>query len=414
MASPKNILIAGAGIAGPTLALLLSRCGHKCTIVERSPTLRASGQQIDASGPALDVLKHMDVYDAILERRVEDDGLNFVDVNDNIIVGFAAGTKGGLVKEVEIMRGDLVDIIFQATKNKVEYTLGDYITAIEHVNGKVKVKFAKEKKEKQYDLVVAADGLRSRTRDLAFPTANTVIDSKGMYASYLSLPWQESDGTWSRWFNSPSGRCSSIRPNKKNGTSSAYLTQCTYPAAVESIVKLPPEEQKQHILSTFSDVPWETPRILREIENPYSDFYLQEAAQSHSCTLSSAHVVLLGDAGYCPSPVSGQGTSLALVGAYILAGCIATHDDIDEALQKYEELVRPHVKKAQDLPPGVPWIVNPQSRAGIGVLNSVLWAVGLGMRIGVGTVLGKVGEYMPAFGGKELDLPDFPALAANS
>ncbi|KAK5163735.1 uncharacterized protein LTR77_010408 [Saxophila tyrrhenica] len=407
MSKPKNILIAGAGVAGPALALLLTRAGHNCTIVERAPAFRASGQQIDISGEALKVIKVMGVDEAMWASRVEDKGMKFVTEKDEVIAAFPVGNEGSLVKELEIMRADLVKVIYERTEG-VEYVLDEYISKLEQDGEGVTVSFANSTKQRRFDVVVAADGLRSRTRDLAFDKANTELISKGMYASYLSIPWQESDDMWSRWFNAEGGLNCSIRPDAKRNTSSAYLCHIS-PSASET-AKGDLEEQRQKIITLFKDVGWEAQRVLKEVEKPGSDFYGQEIALAKSASLSNGRVALLGDAGYCPSPLSGEGTSLALVGAYILAGCLVTYDDVEEALRQYEKQVRPFAERSQDLPPGVPWIVNPQTKLGIRVLNNVVWVAGFAVKAGLVTALGKIGGLLPSFGSKAPNLPDFPAL----
>lgn len=409
MPTSKHVLIAGAGVAGPALGLMLIKTGHKCTIIERSPSLRTNGQQIDISGEALKVIKLMGVDEAMRSCRVEDEGLKFVTEDDAVVAAFpVTASDSSLVKELEIMRADLVRVIFDRTQEGVEYILGDYITGLDQTGNGVTVSFATATKKRRFDIVVAADGLRSKTRSLAFGDSNTELISKGCYASYLSIPWQQSDGTWSRWFNAPGGLNASIRPNAKKNTSSAYL--CHVSGLASGTAKGDLEEQKRNIVELFKDVGWEAPRILREIENSGADFYGQEIALAKSASLSSGRVVLLGDAGYCPSPLSGEGTSLALVGAYVLAGCIATYDNVGEAFTHYEKQMRPFIDRAQNLPPGVPWIVNPQTSWGIRVLNNTVWVAGLAAKAGVFSALGKLGGLLPSLGSKAPTLPEYPAL----
>lgn len=349
----KTILIAGAGVAGPALALLLSKVGHKCTIIERSPQWRTSGQQIDVSDEALKVIEIMGVSEAIWQKRVEDLGLKFVNEKDEVVAAFPASTTASIVKELEILRPDLANVFFETTEDIVEYVFDDHITGLNQHDAGVTVTFAKSNETREFDLVVAADGLRSKTRQIAFGDSNTKIVELGMYTGYFDIPYQEHDGMWSRWYNDTQGRAVMVRPNKKNGTTSAYLAQIT--ADATRVASLPAEEQKKEVLRIFGDIDWETPRILKQLDSKNGEkFYLQEVSQAKSASLTNGRVVLLGDAGYCPSPLTGQGTTLALVGAYILAGCIATHLDYREALTQYEKLMRPFVESSQKLPPGVP------------------------------------------------------------
>ena len=405
----KHILIAGAGIAGPALALPLSRLGYRCSIVERSPQWRTSGQQIDVSDEALKVIDFLGVGDAVWAKRVEDHGLKFVNEKDEVVAEFPLSKGGGIVKELEILRPELAKVFYERTKDGVEYVFDDYVTGMQQHDAGVTVTFANSDETREFDLVVAADGLRSKTRRIAFDESNTKIVELGQYAGYFDIEWQEHDGMWSRWFNATAGRAITLRPNKENGTTSAYLAQVTTDAA--RLASLPQAEQRKEVTRIFRDVGWEAPRVLEALKSERGEqFYLAETAQAKSVALSNGRVVLLGDAGYCPSPITGQGTTLALVGAYILAGYIATYPDYREALSRYEKLVRPFVENSQKIPPGTPWIVCPQSAAGIGVLNSVLWVVGKGLNSVVGTVLGKVAAPIGKLFSGGPTLPDFPAL----
>jgi 2-polyprenyl-6-methoxyphenol hydroxylase-like FAD-dependent oxidoreductase len=80
------------------------------------------------------------------------------------------------------------------------------------------------------------------------------------------------------------------------------------------------------------------------------DYYFDVAAQIDMPHWSQGRVVLVGDAGYCPSPLSGQGTSVALIGAYVLAGELAAAGGVYQtAFHQYEEALRPFVLRNQAL-----------------------------------------------------------------
>ena len=202
-----------------------------------------------------------------------------------------------------------------------------------------------------------------------------------------------------------------MRPDTKSGITGAYLCQVTEDST--KIATMPLEEQKRVLMDTFQDVGWETDRVLKQLRSEDGTrFYMSEIAQTKCKSWVNGRVALLGDAGYCPAPISGQGTTLALIGAYVLAGCIATYSDPTEALKEYQKQVRPFVDSAQKLPPGVPWIVNPQSALGITIENYALWMVGLTISSGVAGVLGKLSRPFQGLFGKTLKLPDYPGLVS--
>ncbi|OTA22181.1 hypothetical protein BTJ68_14370 [Hortaea werneckii EXF-2000] len=374
MATPKRILIAGGGIAGPSCALLLSRAGHQVTIVERAPQLRATGQQIDVAGNGVPVVKKMGIWEALKERT-----------------------------EIEILRGDMVDVIYQRTKDSTEYIFGDQISALADHGSHVTASF-EHHPDRDFDIVIAADGLYSHTRSLVFGKDSAHIRSLNQCVALMSIPWQKSDTTWSRWCNAPGGRCACTRPRAKQGLTGAYLALMTEESG--KIGRLPAEEQKQEFARRFADMGWETPRILEQMMKA-DDFYVTPVAQAKPESWVKDRVALLGDSGYAPSPVSGQGTTLALVGAYILAGCINTYDDVQEALKQYQQQVKPFVQEGQKLYPGVPGSANPQTAWGIRTFYSIMWIASLINSSGVLGILSVLFGPLSALFGSGLQLPEY-------
>ena len=170
-----------------------------------------------------------------------------------------------------------------------------------------------------------------------------------------------------------------LRPDGQKTTSTrAFLG---FRGPYEELSKLSVQDQKVQIHKLFENAGWEASRILSGMDKA-TDFYFQEIAQIKMNTWSNNRVVLLGDAGYCPSPISGMGTSVAIVGAYILAAEIARHENHKDAFASYESLLRPYVTKAQKLPPGAPRIATPETDLGIWFFHKVLGVVTFLIRSG--------------------------------
>ena len=383
-----SVLIAGAGIAGPALAILLNKNGFKTTIVERAESLRTAGQQVDVTGPGVELIRYMGVDEAIRARTVGDEGIHFVDKNDKRIATFpVSASTTSLVREIEIMRGDMADVFYQATKEQTEFIFGDRVASLSESSAGVTVSF-KNSADRTFDLVVAADGLSSRTREVAFGSSkDAVVKNLSQWVALFLIPHSPSDGTWTRAYNAPGGRVVCLRPDVKRKRTSVYLCQGTDDM---SITEKSVDEQKAIIQRTFADAGWETPRVLAHMEDA-ENFYVQQVAQVKMNSWRKGRTVLLGDAGYCPAPVSGLGTTMAIVGAYVLAGCLVTHEhDVPRALEQYETDMRPFVDAAQSLPPGVPAIATPQTKWGIWALNSVLATVETAMKVSRMAVIGTV------------------------
>ncbi|EMC97472.1 hypothetical protein BAUCODRAFT_453277 [Baudoinia panamericana UAMH 10762] len=413
MASPKRVLIAGAGVAGPSLAWFLAHNGHNVTIVERAPALRTSGQQVDVAGKGVHIVKAMGIWDELLAHSTGDQGIKFVDEHDKIWAAFPVDKESGassFVKEIEILRGEMAEVLYRHTKGDVDYVFGEQIRGLKEQAKQVTVSFAKGA-DRDFDVVVAADGLFSKTRDIAFSSSFAHVKSLKQCCALMSIPYKESDGYWSRWYNAPGGRCVVLRPQPKIGKTGAYLAVMTPHSG--KLALLPHEAQISEFTQLFADAGWEAERVLREMkDNP--SVYVQETAQVKTPSWVRGRIALLGDAGYCPSPVSGQGTTLAFVGAYILAGCLCTYDEVETALKQYEQQIKPFVEKAQALIPGVPGIANPQTSWGIAVLYTVLWWSDLIAKSGVPGWIGKLMSPVASLvSGKELEIPTYPAMSTR-
>jgi 2-polyprenyl-6-methoxyphenol hydroxylase-like FAD-dependent oxidoreductase len=384
-----RVLISGAGIAGPALAILLNENGFKTTIVERASSLRTAGQQIDVTGPGVELIRYMGVDEAIRARTVGDEGIHFVDGNDKRIASFpVSSSTTSLVREIEIMRGDMADVFYQATKDQTEYIFGDRVTGLSESEKGITASF-KNGANRTFDLVVAADGLSSRTREVAFGSSkDAAVKNLSQWVALFLIPHSPEDGTWTRAYNAPEGRVVVLRPDVNRKRTSVYLCQGSDDM---SITEKSVEEQRVIVQRTFAGAGWETERVLSHMEHA-EDFYVQQVAQVKMPSWHKGRTVLLGDAGYCPAPVSGLGTTMAIVGAYVLAGCLVTHEhDLSRALEQYEADMRPFVESAQKLPPGVPAIATPQSEWGVWALRRVLATVDTAMKVsqikGVSTVL---------------------------
>jgi 2-polyprenyl-6-methoxyphenol hydroxylase-like FAD-dependent oxidoreductase len=367
----RSVLIVGAGIAGPVVAYFLHRFGGgKPVVVERAADLRATGQTIDLRGAGKEVARRMGIVDAVREKITQEDGLAFVDATNTVRAAFPTESfsGAGFVSEIEILRGELVKVLYEQSRSNTEYIFGDYPTALSDQRDHVEVTFASGNK-RNFDLVIGADGIRSKTRRLAFSGDNpTPIRYLNMYTAYFTIPYAETDKRWARWYNATGGRTVLLRPDNQ-GTTRAYLSIRSFERGYED---LSVNEQKQYLWKTFGDAGFEVERVLSGMQSA-NDFYFEAIGQVKMEKWSQGRVSLLGDAAYCASPISGMGTSLALVGAYILAGELGRHpEDYTEAFKQYEALMRPYVTKAQKLPPGAMTCASPQTSTGIALQTAVL------------------------------------------
>ncbi|MFI5496738.1 FAD-dependent monooxygenase [Actinoplanes sp. NPDC051859] len=363
-----SVLISGAGVAGLAAAYWFDRFGADVTVVERAGALRTSGQNVDVRGAGREVIRRMGLDDRVAAASTGEVGTRFLDARGRTVAEFPAGTSDtdGATAEREILRGQLVATLDDAAGHRIERSYGDSITAVAQDDDGVRVTF-RAGPPRRFDLLVIAEGIRSATRQLVF-AGQVRIRDLGQYLAYGAIPRVAHDDAWWNWLPAGQGRAVMLRPDNV-GMTRACLAFLGPP---EQLEQLPPARQLARLRDVFADGPGEAPRILDALAADHSDFYVDRVAQIDVATWSAGRVVVLGDAAYCAAPVSGMGTSLALTGAYVLAGETTTGTDLAAGLRRYEQRMRPYVREAQHLPPGVPWIANPVSRTGLALLRTAL------------------------------------------
>ncbi|WPU91911.1 FAD-dependent monooxygenase [Mucilaginibacter sabulilitoris] len=341
----RNILISGASIAGPALAYWLNQYGFNVTIVEKSPELRKGGYRIDIRGAATEVASRMGILNKVKELNTAMRGSSFIHANGKRYANLKDPNLFGMRQstDIEIMRGELSGILYAETNDQTEYIFDDSITDITQTDELVTVTF-KNGGQRDFDLVVAADGLRSNVRTLAFDKENINVDHLGYYVSIFTTPnffdldhWELSYPGLDKTVN--------VYSTGNNQEAKAFFM---FAAPEANYDHRDIAQQKQMVIDQFKNEGSAISRILNAIHDT-PDFYFDSISQVKTDSLSNGRVVLLGDAGYCPSPASGQGSSLALVGAYVLAGELAAAGDYQIAFKTYESQMRWFVKANQKL-----------------------------------------------------------------
>lgn len=342
----SKVLISGASIAGPALAYWLTCRGHTVTIVERAPAPRPGGQAIDVRGAGLTVLSRMGLLDAAADRRTVLDGVSIVDNDGQETWRSTEETlSGGRFDsgDIEILRDDLAEILLNKIKSDVRLLYRDSIAAIAENPAGVEVKFENCGQE-AFDLVIGADGLYSNVRRLVFNDAGSV-HSLGVGLAVFTAP---NVLNLSRWqIAHRDGQGGFLVYTARDDTE--LRVALGFDLAIGEDTRSDLHEQKNLVASRCAHFKWEIPRLLKEMWTA-PDFYFGAVAQVKRETWSAGRVALVGDAAYCPSPFSGQGTSLALVGAYVLAeevGRDALH--YDRAYRRYRERMRDFVMLNQAL-----------------------------------------------------------------
>lgn len=343
-----TVLVAGASIAGPALAHWLRRHGAEVTVVERAPGLRPGGQAVDARGVAKEVIRRMGLDAAIRAARTQTEGAHTVDVDGNVLQTYRADDDGGdgFIAEIEILRGDLSRVLHDDTRDGVEYVFGDRIAGLTQDADGVDVTFAGGDR-RRFDLVIGADGLHSALRSMVFGPHERFVRHLGQVLAFFSVPNEFGLDRWFVEYQEPgSGRSAGLRPIQDATRGMALFA---FPADDFDVDHRDVEAQKRLLRERMDGLGWLAPRILEHLDGA-PDFYLDQVAQVVLDRWSDGRVGLFGDAAFSASPLSGQGTGLALVGAYLLAGELAAAGwDPQAGFARYEARMRPFVEANQEI-----------------------------------------------------------------
>jgi 2-polyprenyl-6-methoxyphenol hydroxylase-like FAD-dependent oxidoreductase len=346
--SGTKVLVAGASIAGPALAHWLRRRGAEVTVVERAPGLRPGGQAVDARGVAKEVIRRMGLDAAVRAARTVTAGAYTVDADGNVLETYAADDHGGdgYIAEIEILRGDLSQVLYDDTRDGVEYVFGDRIVELLQDGDGVDVAFAGGDR-RRFDLVVGADGLHSALRTMVFGPHQRYVRHLGLVLAFYSVPNEFGLDRWLiEYQDRQSGRSALLRPIHDATQAMALFS---FSSAEFDVDYRDVEAQKRLLRERVTGLGWLTPRILAHLDHS-PDFYLDQVAQVVMDRWSSGRVGLLGDAAFSSSPMSGGGTGLALVGAYLLAGELAASGwDPQAGFAAYERQMRPFVEANQEI-----------------------------------------------------------------
>jgi len=362
-------LISGAGIAGPTLAYWLLEHGFEPVLVERAPKLRTGGYVIDFWGAGYDIAERMGLVPEISDLGYRIKEVRIVDNDGKRVSGFDAEVFGRMTdgRYTSLPRGDLAAAIYRKIEGKVETLFGDSITAVEDTGSAARVSFEHEK-QREFDVVIGADGLHSNVRTRVFGEQSRFEKYLGYKVAAFAVPGYEPRDELIYMMFTEVGQ--QIGRFAMRDGSTMFLFVFRDEDAGGDVHDL--AAQKATLRARFGESGWECRKILDELDR-IDALYFDRVSQIRMDRWTEGRVALLGDAAACASLLAGQGSALAMIEAYVLAGelKVAGGDHV-KAFAKYEERLRPFLEMKQKAAVQFASSFAPSSSLGLFVRNQVM------------------------------------------
>ncbi|OEK89333.1 FAD-dependent monooxygenase (plasmid) [Staphylococcus sp. KG4-3] len=340
----KRVLISGASIAGLTSAYWLNNNGFEVTIVEKAKEIRGGGYPIDVRGSAINISKMMGIYDSLKTKSLDNMKIKFLDRKNNL-VGQLPDTSMKEHDDIEIPRGYLTNELYKLVKEEnINILYGDSIKSVIQNTTFASVEFESGNKE-IYDLIIGADGIHSNTRKLTFGHEENYTKYLGYNFTGFSMA-NNLNMYKEGWIYSENAKTSVMYATKDESFIHAFLV---FYEPNELLVNHRDEEKQREIVKEkFKDLEGITPNMLKSLDEEESIFF-DTTTQIIMDTWSKNNIVLVGDAAHAPSFLTGQGSSLAMIGSYILANELKINETLDDAFEAYERAMKPFVEANQEV-----------------------------------------------------------------
>jgi 2-polyprenyl-6-methoxyphenol hydroxylase-like FAD-dependent oxidoreductase len=366
-----RVLISGAGIAGTTLAYWLAQYGYETTIVEKAPRLRTGGYIIDFWGAGFDIADRMGLLPEIRDKGYVVREVRVVDRSGKRVAGFpveafSRATRG---RYISLPRSDLAACIFGKIDGRVEAIFGDSVTKLVQTENAVRVSFDRGP-EREFEIVIGADGLHSEIRKLVFGPQDRFEKYLGYKVAAFEVEgYQPRDELVYLMYTEVHQQVGRFT---MRGDRTMFLF--TFADADSDTGDI--RSQKALLRKRFGNSGWECPRILDALDAS-DDIYFDRVSQirmgERPGLWTQGRVTLLGDAASCVSLLAGQGSALAMVAAYILAGELhRSGGDYVQAFARYQQLFAPFVEGKQKAAPRFAGLIAPKSRAALFIRNQVM------------------------------------------
>jgi len=353
----RNALISGAGIAGATVAYWLAKSGFQVTVVEQAQDLRSSGSPVDVRDAAVEVAERMGIMARIRDCDTCVRQMVFVNPRGRAVSRVDMRNTWAEPGEVELSRGELAAILRDAVPDDVEFEYGNTVTALEQDADGVTAKFSAGR-ARRFDVVIGADGAHSGVRALAFGPETDYLQHLGVYVA--TLPLEGETGTDLVMYNTP-GRAVAIHPAGGH-PGAAFMFRAPQ---ITQFDHRDVDQHKRLLCDAYAGAGWRVPELLDRVRAA-DDLYFDSVSRIQVPTWSRGRIGLIGDAASCVS-LFGDGSSLAMIGAYTLANALA--GDIPAGLRAYETRHRPQRAAKENSVTYATRLLIPATSAGIALRN---------------------------------------------
>ena len=364
----KSVLISGIGVAGPTLAYWLGKSGFRATLVEHAPQLRTGGYVIDFWGLGYDIAERMGLAVDINRTGYHVHEVRIVDDRGKRVTGFRTNVFRELTngRYVTLARSDLSRLLFEKIEGTTEVIFDDEIVGLQEQADCVQVQF-KHSGERQFDLVIGADGLHSDVRNLVFGPQYQFEKELGyVVAAFEVRGYRPREEDVYLMYGQPGWMVGRFTLHDDR-TLFLFVFAANSGSLLATL-----DLQKAMLRERYGDGKWECPRVLDELDRTH-DLYFDRVSLIRMESWSRGRVALVGDAAFCVSLVAGQGSALAMVSAYVLAGELANASGrYEEAFRKYEAYLRAYIDTKQRGAERFAVVFAPKTKRGLWFRNQVI------------------------------------------